>query len=526
MTRFCEPAGWLTILSNRRRGMVLILVLVVVMILALGAYSFTDLMLTHHESALLSGRQTQTRLLVDSGTEMVRLFLAQNDEARLQSGGLYDNPDRFKGVTVVLDDDPQRQASFTILAPAITDDGTLGGVRYGLEDESTRLNLNTLLMAEQQQEGSATQLLMSLPGMTEDIADAILDWIDEDDEQRPLGAEVDYYSGLSPAYACKNGPLETVEELLLVRGVTPRLLFGMDINRNGMIDPHEQLDREESGEVVEGAERGWSAFLTLHSLENNLRPDGQPRIYLNQADMAKLHEELSSVLPADWATFIVAYRQNGPYSGSEQGQPAAGALDLTKQAKAPLTQLLDLIGAKTQVTFSGDSQATVLESPFPDEIGAMNGYLPELMENCTINPSPTIPGRININQAPRAILEGIPGMSPEMVEQVMARREYEAAENSGRGHETWLLAEGIVTLEEMRLLMPFVTGGGDVFRAQIIGYYQSGQAASRAEAIFDATRSPVRVVFWRDISHLGRGYALETLGVNYSETAGLLPLTN
>jgi len=511
---------------THRRGVVLILVLVVVMILALGAYSFTDLMLTHQESTTLSGRQTQTRLLVDSGVEMLRLFLAQNEDARTEAGGLFDNPDRFHGVTVVLDDDPQQQASFTVIAPSITDDGSLGGVRYGLEDESTRLNLNTLLMAEQQQEGSATQLLMSLPGMTEDIADAILDWLDTDDEPRPLGAEIDYYSGLSPAYACKNGPLETVEELLLVRGVTPRLLFGMDVNRNGMIDPHEQLDREEQTELVEGAERGWSAFLTLYSLENNLRSDGQPRIYLNQNDMAKLHEELSSVLPAEWATFIVAYRQNGPHTGDEEGEPASGSLDLTKPGNSPLTQLLDLIGKKTRVTFSGENEATVLQCPFPDELGAMNSYLPQLMENVTINPSPTIPGRINVNQAPREILEGIPGISPDVVEQIMSRRDYEAADNPGRRYETWLLAEGLVTLDEMRLLMPFVTGGGDVYRAQVVGYYQSGQASSRAEVVFDATRSPVRVVFWRDISHLGRGYALETLGVNYSETAAPLNPAN
>lgn len=526
-----------------RRGMVLIIVLVVVMILALGAYSFTDLMLTHHEAAMLTGRQIQTRLLLDSGAEMLRLFLSQSEDARLEAGGTYDNPDRFRGVTVVLDDDPMQQASFTILAPAISDEGELGGVRYGLEDESTRLNLNTLLMAEQQQEGAATQLLMALPGMTEDVADAILDWLDEDDEPRPFGAEIDYYSGLSPPYACKNGPLETVEELLLVRGVTPRLLFGMDINRNGMIDPHEQLDRDEAAEVVEGAERGWSGFLTLYSMENNLRPDGRPRIYLNQNDMQKLYDELSEVFPADWVTFIVAYRQNGPaQSGNNRGQSggnnggddedqgstgASGALDLTKPGKAPLAQLLDLIGASTRVTFSGASQATTLKSPFTDDIGAMNSYLPQLMENCTINPSPTIPGRINVNQAPRVILEGIPGISPDVVEQIMSRRTVNVgAENPERRHETWLLAEGVVTLEEMRLLMPFITGGGDVFRAQVVGYYQSGQAASRAEVVFDATRSPVRLLFWRDISHLGRGYALETLGVNYSESPGLLPRTN
>jgi hypothetical protein len=59
-----------------------------------------------------------------------------------------------------------------------------------------------------------------------------LDWIDEDDDQREFGAEEDFYSGMSPPYAPKNGPLDTVEELLLVRGVTPWLLFGGDVNRN------------------------------------------------------------------------------------------------------------------------------------------------------------------------------------------------------------------------------------------------------------------------------------------------------
>ena len=37
---------------------------------------------------------------------------------------------------------------------------------------------------------------MGLPGMTEDVADAILDWLDTDDEPRELGAEIEYYSGL------------------------------------------------------------------------------------------------------------------------------------------------------------------------------------------------------------------------------------------------------------------------------------------------------------------------------------------
>ncbi len=69
--------------------------------------------------------------------------------------------------------------------------------------------------------GVARELLMALPGMTEDVADAILDFVDEDDEPREYGAERDYYMSLSTPYAPINGPLQSIEQLLLVRGVTP-----------------------------------------------------------------------------------------------------------------------------------------------------------------------------------------------------------------------------------------------------------------------------------------------------------------
>src|SRR4029453_19264093 len=158
-----------------------------------------------------------------------------------------DNPERFRGVVVLQDDDPLQRGSFTVFSPGIDSDGNLNGLRYGLEDESTRLNLNVLLILDKQVPGSGRTLLMALPGMTEDVADAILDWLDPDDEPRELGAEVDYYSSLSPPYGTKNGPVDTVEELLLVRGVTPQLLFGMDSNRNCQLDQHEYLEEYSGG---------------------------------------------------------------------------------------------------------------------------------------------------------------------------------------------------------------------------------------------------------------------------------------
>ena len=87
------------------------------------------------------------------------------------------------------------------------------------------------------------------------------------------------------------------------------------------------------------------------------------------------------------------------------------------------------------------------------------------------------------------------------------------SEDENRDFETWPLVEGIVTLEEMRLLLPLVTCGGDVYRAQIIGYFEETGASHRAEVIIDATTPNPEIVSWRDLSHLGRGFELSVLGM-------------
>jgi hypothetical protein len=79
------------------------------------------------------------------------------------------------------------------------------------------------------------------------------------------------------------------------------------------------------------------------------------------------------------------------------------------------------------------------------------------------------------------------------------------------------LAEGLVLLEDMKKMMPFLTGGGSVFRAQAIGYFDQGGATARIEVVLDATERPARVIFWRDLSHLERGYPLEILGTDTPE---------
>ncbi|MEN6426510.1 MAG: type II secretion system minor pseudopilin GspK [Phycisphaerales bacterium] len=64
------------------------------------------------------------------------------------------------------------------------------------------------------------------------IVPCIIDWIDSDDEVTRLpfvqrentGAEDAHYRVQSPAYPCRNQPLDTVDDLLWVKGMTPEIL--------------------------------------------------------------------------------------------------------------------------------------------------------------------------------------------------------------------------------------------------------------------------------------------------------------
>ena len=353
---------------RRRSASVLVLVLIVVALLTLGTTAFFERMFAEHRAGRAFGRQLQARYFAESGVAYVKALLAQDKDSLYQSGGTFDNSNLFQAMLVQDDELAPFRGRFTVLAPQLAYDGNYGGVRYGLENESSRLNLNTLLLADDYEENGAQQLLMALPGMTEAVADAILDWIDADDEPRLLGAEQDYYTSLDSPYAPRNGPLQTIEELLLVRGVTPALLFGADANRNALVDASEQpLTAIPNVDNSDGAlNRGWAAYLTLDSAEKNVRSDGQPKIDVNMDDLEELHQQLAEVLTDEEANFIIAYRQGGAYEGNDAGKSASGLqLDYTQRGSERLTTVLDLIGSDTSCVEQGQTEATVVTTPLP-----------------------------------------------------------------------------------------------------------------------------------------------------------------
>ena len=121
---------------------------------------------------------------------------------------------------------PVGGAYFWVIRPDHDDDGVRD---FGILDEGSKVNLNT----------ADREALVKLPGMTYEVADAIIDWRDANTTVSESGAEDEYYQMLPQPYRAKNAPFETVEELLLVRGITPELLFGLDANRNGFLDEEE-----------------------------------------------------------------------------------------------------------------------------------------------------------------------------------------------------------------------------------------------------------------------------------------------
>jgi len=102
--------------------------------------------------------------------------------------------------------------------------------RVRLVDEGGKINLNRA--DENMLRRIFTNLGIEEPRQSI-LIDSILDWVDPDDLHRPNGAENDYYLSLSPPYTARNGPFDTVEDLLWVRGMTSELFFGSPPDESG-----------------------------------------------------------------------------------------------------------------------------------------------------------------------------------------------------------------------------------------------------------------------------------------------------
>lgn len=562
-------------MNRNLRGTVLVLVLVVVVVLSLIAVTFSRLMLTEVRLANHAVRQRQVRLFTESGTEYLRLLLMMDDTTLQELGGLYDNPTLFCG-QIVLDGlsttgasrggetslrtavDLRDRGRFSFLVPGLSDDAMLLGdsVRYGLEDESNKINLHWILATEKTAPGYGKYFLMRLPGVTEELADAILDWIDDDDEPRDFGAELEYYSTLDPPYLPRNRVPDSLDELLLIRGMTQTLLYGLDWNRNGMLDigePDETILSSDY-EVSDGSlNLGLVAYLTLDSAESMYTSTGLPKINVNQDDAATLRELLEErFAETTWSDYIIAYKQQYTTINSILdlvGTPPQSATSAAASAASGAASGNSAIsGVLAGLTGGGSSSGqSPPASPFVLDVDEMRFYLPLLYDNLTTSDTP-ITGRININQASRTVLEAFSAQddlltemvfsgsemfdafsgsdsslstfpTAEVIEAILAARisdPVERGEMIEMNYPFWVYTSGIIEdFEQLRRLEPYFCGGGAVFRTQVVGRFDDDRSpTSRREIWLDASdvSRPAKIVRMRDMNELGPGYSAEILG--------------
>lgn len=96
-------------------------------------------------------------------------------------------------------------------------------IHYGVEDEEAKININKL-------DGvTLTRFFQTIGGIEREVAEeisySIIDWRDTDDSlsHPEYGFEDDDYEDFELPYESKDSPFESIEELLLVRGVTPEI---------------------------------------------------------------------------------------------------------------------------------------------------------------------------------------------------------------------------------------------------------------------------------------------------------------
>lgn len=524
--RVCGAAGLHARTSSARRGVVLYIVAIVLVILALGGTSLLILMRTEHEATLTDSGQVQLAAAGDSLVAAAIALCELTPDERRAHGGLANNPEFFRQVPIATTATGSvSNVSATFLAPVLSGDA-IAGIQYGLSNESSRLHLGSVLEWDEAEPGTGRQILLKLPGMTPEMADSLLDWIDADESPRPLGAEAAWYHREQLPYSPRNALPVFLDELLLVRNVTRRELYRNNTDFTYTPEAGEEnvpIDLEELDAqplARDARELPWSLLLTVFSAEKDVDPHGVARIDLNGEDLAFLYREISDRFDRETARFVVLARQYGltADAGSARTARAEGARDVSESGEDPDFSLpakyqfqtpLDLIG--TQVRIPGQPRRLWPRSPFP-ATGGDHDRLLLWLDIASTSRTTVITGRVNVNEAPRVLLEAIPGLTPVMAGRIIQRRPRVGEEVPREyRHPIWLWQEKIVDLATMKQLWPKVTCGGDVFRGQVIAFSDRQATHVRREVVLDSTVQPPRIVFNKDLTMYGRGWPRELL---------------
>ncbi len=200
------------------KGVVLVLVLSIVALFTVMVLEFSSDQVTDIEMAYNFRDTTQAYYLTKAGLEAAKVLLKEDDPT-------YDAED----------EDWANFSEYAMFAATF-----LGGPGFTgtLTDECSKIDFNSLVTKDGQRDEFRIAQLKRLFAILEidigedelsDLIDAMVDWIDTNDIPTGFGgAEDDYYQRQDPPYECKDGPMDTPEECLLVRGMEQEYFYGTE----------------------------------------------------------------------------------------------------------------------------------------------------------------------------------------------------------------------------------------------------------------------------------------------------------
>lgn len=244
--------------SRRERGIALMLVLGFIFILGVLAAGYAASMKVEGILARKAGAQTDVEWLCRSGVEITKYILnqqyADSEEAyeslnQIWAGG----PGTTNGFNLLLE-------SISLTKSAWGDDSVLGllypeedpgeDVRCSIEIVDMERKYNINWAAQEKATKFPLEMAFELMGvdvsLKDELIDCIMDWYDEGDMTRLSGVESEYYETLG--YTSKNGPIDDLKELLLIKGITPKMFWGNSANQlegTGRTSPTVEGEEEE-----------------------------------------------------------------------------------------------------------------------------------------------------------------------------------------------------------------------------------------------------------------------------------------
>lgn len=297
--------------------------------------------------------------------------------------------------------------------------GANGAFRIQVLDAGGFLNANSITLEQWER-----------IGLEPDTIDAILDWREEGFQPRPQGAKDEFYNGLATPYNTKLRDFDLIDELLLVRGMTPAILY-------------RPLENTTNNSLVSGSTDVQPALydlLTVDSAAPNVRADGSARINANNATVQQLTQ---AGMPQNIATAVVAQRNT---VGTFQN---LGQVIATPGMTLPAAQIV--------------------------------------LDALTITAEPIAYGKLNLNSVSEAVLQTFPDLTTDVIASIISRQGTYASVGE-------LATVAGVTVQNLVTIADAFTVGSQAFVVRVLGSYSSTQVALEAVIVIEDGRPRIKKI--------------------------------